>query len=190
MGCRKGPRYLAYVLRLWTAQGSAGKAARVEDALAPTAEDIKPRTDDVRQSAALRLIERLVRGGATVRATDPQARETAGAWLTCRGIARSIAIVADPYSACEGADAVVLATEWNEYRSPDFARVGRAMRGRRVYDGRNVLLPAAVTAAGLAYRGIGRPPPGRRCALRRSPPKRSSPAPPLPASAPGARSRR
>jgi len=120
----------------------------------------KPKTDDVRESAALRLIVELVRRGATVRATDPEARATAQRWLESLGIAGAVTVVPDAYAASEGADAVVLATEWNEYRSPDFARVAGRMRGRHVYDGRNVLLPASVTAAGLAYRGIGRPPQG------------------------------
>lgn len=120
----------------------------------------KPKTDDVRESAALRLIVELVRRGATVRATDPEARGTAQRWLQARKIDDSVTIVTDPYAASEGADAVVLATEWNEYRSPDFVRVHARMRGRYVYDGRNVLLPPAVTAAGLAYRGVGRPPQG------------------------------
>jgi UDPglucose 6-dehydrogenase len=120
----------------------------------------KPKTDDVRESAALRLIAELVRRGATVRATDPEASATAQRWLDVHEIEDAVTIVADPYAACDRADAVVLATEWNEYRSPDFMRVRGRMRGRHVYDGRNVLLPSTVTAAGLAYRGIGRPPQG------------------------------
>ena len=57
----------------------------------------------------------------------------------------------------EGADALVVATEWNEYRAPDLARVKQLMRGRHLFDGRNVVVPAAVVDAGLRYRGIGRP---------------------------------
>ena len=54
----------------------------------------------------------------------------------------------------------MLATEWNQYRSPDFDRVRELMRGKFVYDGRNVLVPGSVVDAGLAYRGVGRPPLG------------------------------
>jgi UDPglucose 6-dehydrogenase len=66
--------------------------------------------------------------------------------------------VQTPYEACQGADALVVATEWNEYRSPDFARVLELMRGRAVFDGRNILVREAVLEAGLTYRGVGRPP--------------------------------
>ena len=66
-------------------------------------------------------------------------------------------LVENEYAACEGADALVLATEWNEYRAPDLQRMKAAMRGRHVFDGRNVLVPNAVVDAGLVYRGMGRP---------------------------------
>ncbi len=116
----------------------------------------KPRTDDVREAAAIHLAAQLVQKGASVRATDPQALETAKARLEHMGIADRIALFEDEYAACEGADALVIATEWNEYRAPEFDRVKQLMRGRHVFDGRNVLLPEAVTDAGLAYRGMGR----------------------------------
>jgi UDPglucose 6-dehydrogenase len=95
-----------------------------------------------------------------VRATDPRARGTTQCWLEALGIASGVTIVADVYLACDGADAIVLATEWSENRSPEYSRVRERMRRRHIYDGRNVLLPASVTAAGLAYRGIGWPPHG------------------------------
>jgi UDPglucose 6-dehydrogenase len=116
----------------------------------------KPRTDDVREAPALGLIARLVGRGATVRATDPQAIETAARELGRRGVV-GVELVADEYEACRGADALVVATEWNEYRSPDFDRIRELMRGRYVFDGRNALVPGAVADAGFRYRGVGRP---------------------------------
>ena len=117
----------------------------------------KPRTDDVRESAALKLISELVKRGAKVRAADPEALDTARASLERSGELASVELTKDEYATVKGADALVIATEWNEYRSPDLARIKQLMRGRHVYDGRNVLVPGAVVDAGLRYRGIGRP---------------------------------
>jgi UDPglucose 6-dehydrogenase len=63
----------------------------------------------------------------------------------------------DPYECCQGADALVLATEWSEYRAPDLPRIKASLRGKHVFDGRNVFVPEAVADAGLVYRGMGRP---------------------------------
>ncbi len=117
----------------------------------------KPRTDDVREAAAIRLIEGLIAGGATVRATDPQALETTAASLARKGVV-GVTLLRDEYAICEGADALVIATEWNEYRTPDFDRLSTLMRGRHLFDGRNILVPEAVADAGFRYRGVGRPP--------------------------------
>ncbi|MBN2192641.1 MAG: UDP-glucose/GDP-mannose dehydrogenase family protein [Polyangiaceae bacterium] len=117
----------------------------------------KPRTDDVREAAAIRLIDALARRGATVRATDPQALETAATSLAQKKIV-GVTLLRDEYAVCEGADALVVATEWNEYRNPDFERLRTLMRGRRIFDGRNILVPEAVADAGFRYRGVGRPP--------------------------------
>jgi len=131
--------------------GLAGKAVAVWGLA------FKPRTDDVREAPALKLIEHLVNKGASVRATDPQARETALVRLKEAGIAEKVALSADYYEICRGADALVVATEWNQYRSPDFERIRELMRGRHVFDGRNCLVPESVKDAGLCYRGMGRP---------------------------------
>ncbi|HVJ18891.1 MAG TPA: UDP-glucose/GDP-mannose dehydrogenase family protein [Polyangiaceae bacterium] len=117
----------------------------------------KPRTDDVRESPALHLIKELVARGARVQGTDPQALETGGDRLGQLGIADRVKLFSAEYDACQGADALVLATEWSEYRAPDLERIKGLMRGRHVFDGRNVLVPQAVVDAGLVYRGMGRP---------------------------------
>jgi len=117
----------------------------------------KPRTDDVREAPAIRLIREIAKRGGKVLATDPEAMGTGRERLVAYGVMDSVKLVENEYAACEGADALVLATEWSEYRSPDLPRVKAAMRGRHVFDGRNVLVPGAVVDAGLIYRGMGRP---------------------------------
>lgn len=117
----------------------------------------KPRTDDVREAPGLRLIREVVKRGARVQATDPEALNTARAQLQLDGVLDQVKLVDDEYAACEGADALVLATEWSEYRAPDLPRIKTAMRGRHLFDGRNVWVPGAIVDAGLIYRGMGRP---------------------------------
>lgn len=117
----------------------------------------KPRTDDVREAPALKLIRDLVKRGARVQATDPEALGTAKNQLVLDDVLEHVKLVEDEYAACEGADCLVLATEWSEYRAPDLPRIANTMRGRHVFDGRNVLVPGAVVDAGLVYRGMGRP---------------------------------
>jgi UDPglucose 6-dehydrogenase len=116
----------------------------------------KPKTDDVREAPAINLMLELVQRGAKIRATDPQALETGRERLQMLGIADKVQLLPTEYQTCEGADALVVATEWNEYRSPDLPRIRELMRGRHVFDGRNALGPEAVADAGLVYRGMGR----------------------------------
>jgi UDPglucose 6-dehydrogenase len=118
----------------------------------------KPRTDDVREAPALKLIAEVTARGATVRATDPRALGTAGQRLRELGLLDKTTLVEDAYEACRGADALVLATEWSQFRSPDVARVKQLMRGKHVFDGRNILVQEEFEEAGLIYRGVGRPP--------------------------------
>jgi UDPglucose 6-dehydrogenase len=117
----------------------------------------KPRTDDVREAPAIRLIREIIKRGGRVQATDPEALGTSRASLAHYGVVDQVKLVENEYAACEGADALVLATEWSEYRAPDLPRIKAAMRGRHLFDGRNVLVPGAVVDAGLIYRGMGRP---------------------------------
>lgn len=113
----------------------------------------KPRTDDVREAPALRLISQLVEAGAEVRAHDPVARGTARQALG--PVADRVIFVDHPYDATVGADALVLVTEWQEYRSPDFERLRAQMRGRLLLDGRNVWQAQEPVPHGFTYEGIG-----------------------------------
>jgi UDPglucose 6-dehydrogenase len=108
----------------------------------------KPNTDDVRDSPALAVIAELVRGGATVRAYDP----AVDPGLAPEGVERAT----DPIEAVEDADALLLLTEWNEFRWLDFARVRDAMRRPVVVDARNFLDPHLLRQLGFAYEGVGR----------------------------------
>jgi UDPglucose 6-dehydrogenase len=111
----------------------------------------KPNTDDMREASSLVLASRLQAAGAHVRAYDPVAEEEA------RKLIRGVDFKDSAPSAVEGADAVVLVTEWPEFAGLDFAALASSMRGNVLVDGRNFLDPDAVRAAGLVYDAIGRP---------------------------------
>jgi UDPglucose 6-dehydrogenase len=111
----------------------------------------KPNTDDMREASSLVLSARLQAAGARVRVYDPVAEEEA------RKLIRGVAFTGSAAEAVEGADAVVLVTEWPEFAELDFADVASAMRGDLLVDGRNFFDPATVNDAGLVYEGIGRP---------------------------------
>ncbi len=111
----------------------------------------KPKTDDMREAPALTIIEALVGNGATVKAFDPVAREVAA-----RLLPGSVELVKEPYAAAAGADALLLVTEWNEFRQPDFARLKTLMKGDVLFDGRNVWDAQKARAAGFTYHGVGR----------------------------------
>jgi UDPglucose 6-dehydrogenase len=111
----------------------------------------KPNTDDVREAPAVHIIERLLAAGAAIRAHDPVAGPAVRAKLGER-----IVYCEQMYEALHEADALLLATEWNEYKNIDFVMVRKLMRGDKVVDGRNLFDPDAVVAAGLDYIGMGR----------------------------------
>src|SRR4051812_29395568 len=111
----------------------------------------KPHTDDMREASSLVLSARLQAAGARVRAYDPVAEDEA------RKLIRGVELASSSAEAIAGADAVVLVTEWPEFRSLDLGAVAEAMRGTLVVDGRNFLDPAAARAAGLTYEAVGRP---------------------------------
>jgi UDPglucose 6-dehydrogenase len=111
----------------------------------------KPRTDDVREAPALTLVNALLAAGASVRVHDPEAmgniREIYGDKLH----------YADrPYGALEGADGLVIVTEWQEFRNPDFEVIRRLLKDRVIFDGRNIFEPRNMAALGFTYYGIGR----------------------------------
>lgn len=110
----------------------------------------KNNTDDTRESAAIALAKYFLEGGASVRAYDPAAR------LFDEMLNGLFVRSPDPYAALEGADALVIATEWEEFRTLDLDRAKRLMRGTLVVDGRNILQPETVRRAGLEYFGVGR----------------------------------
>ncbi len=113
----------------------------------------KPNTDDMRAASSRRLLEQLWGAGALVRAYDPEASHEARRIF---GEREDLVLCESATAAVQGADALVVVTEWKQFRSPDFARLQAALGDAVVFDGRNLYEPADVEAAGLAYYGIGR----------------------------------
>jgi UDPglucose 6-dehydrogenase len=111
----------------------------------------KPRTDDMREAPAIPLINKLLRARARVQAFDPQAAPVAK-----RIFGRRITFADKSYSALKGADALVIATEWNEFREPDFARMRKLMKTPVIFDGRNIYSPEQMKAQGFTYYSVGR----------------------------------
>jgi UDPglucose 6-dehydrogenase len=113
----------------------------------------KPGTDDLREAPSLVVIDELLQRGATVQAFDPVAMPgVAARWPGRAGLQ----LVGDPMAAAAGASALLIVTEWREFRSPDFDALGQALRERVVIDGRNLYDPAQMAAMGFEYGGIGR----------------------------------
>jgi UDPglucose 6-dehydrogenase len=111
----------------------------------------KPETDDMREAPSLSIVARLAADGATVRAFDPQGMEQARPLLPA-----GVVYCADALEAASGADALVVITEWNEFRALSPERLAAAMRGRVLVDLRNVYDPRAMEQGGFAYHGVGR----------------------------------
>ncbi len=109
----------------------------------------KPRTDDMREAPSISLIGELVKKGARLRVFDPvatdEARKAMAEW------AESITYCRRSYEACDGADALVLVTEWNEFREPDFERLRALLRRPAVFDGRNIYNPDMLRKMGFSY---------------------------------------
>ena len=112
----------------------------------------KAETDDVRESPALALVEQLLAAGATVRVHDPAAIATARRYLGDR-----VTYATSAYDALEGAAALVIVTEWLEYRTPDWERIKHALSRRLIVDGRNLYDPQRMARLGFVYESIGRP---------------------------------
>ncbi len=113
----------------------------------------KPQTDDMRQAPAVDIINALRRKGAAIRAHDPVALETARKELGGRGIE----YFEDAYQALKGCDALLLLTEWHQFREPDFARMRRALKRPVIFDGRNQYQPELMKKLGFRYYCVGRP---------------------------------
>jgi len=113
----------------------------------------KPNTDDMREASSRRLMEQLWEAGARVRAFDPEAADET---RRIYGERDDLCLVDRPYEAIDGADALMIVTEWKAFRAPDFARVKSLLTIPVIFDGRNLYDPAAVEEAGIAYYGIGR----------------------------------
>ncbi|GMW02597.1 MAG: UDP-glucose 6-dehydrogenase [Candidatus Hydrogenedentota bacterium] len=112
----------------------------------------KPKTDDLRDGPALTIIDAMLADGAHVAVYDPVAMERLEAIYNGR-----IELAKKNYDALSGADGLVIVTEWNEFRRPDYARMGEMMRERVIFDGRNLYTPGVLAKHGFRYYSIGRP---------------------------------
>ena len=117
----------------------------------------KPGTDDMREASAVVLLQALIEAGAMVKAYDPVAmatarRELPQAWFNNR----QLQLVEEQYQALEGADAMILMTEWKPFRHPDFERIKRILKNPVIFDGRNQYDPKLLRESGFEYSGIGR----------------------------------
>lgn len=112
----------------------------------------KPGTDDLRESPAIDLVRRLLEHGACVRVHDPVALENARSAL----VDLPVEFCGDPYLVAEGAEALILATDWPFYRQLDFQRLARVMRQRVFVDARNFFDPKEIQSFGFTYVGVGR----------------------------------
>jgi UDPglucose 6-dehydrogenase len=110
----------------------------------------KPNTDDMREAPSIDIAEGLISSGATVRAYDPVAGENA------RLLLPAVEMTADPYTLAKDCDALMVLTEWNEFKNIDLERIREAMKTPVIFDGRNIYDPAEVRAFGFTYRGVGR----------------------------------
>ncbi|WP_374568482.1 UDP-glucose/GDP-mannose dehydrogenase family protein [Ideonella sp.] len=120
----------------------------------------KPNTDDMREAPSRVVVAELIRRGAVVRAYDPVAAAEAERVLRLdlgdEALAQQLRFVSSAPSALAGADALVIVTEWKEFRTPDFEAMSSTLTDRRIFDGRNLYDPALVRGFGLDYRSIGR----------------------------------
>ncbi len=110
----------------------------------------KPNTDDIREAPAFSMIDALLAEGAAVAAFDPEAMAN-----TKQHYGDKI-IFADQYETLENADALIIATEWNEFRTPDFERIGSTLKTKAIFDGRNLFDPEEMRKAGFHYESVGR----------------------------------
>jgi UDPglucose 6-dehydrogenase len=118
----------------------------------------KPKTDDVREAPALSICSDLVEMGAKVRAFDPEANET---FRQRFGDHSAVSYVENNYHALEGADALIICTEWNAFRQPNFKKIAQMLSTPTIFDGRNIYELEDMKQYGFAYYSVGRPTVGR-----------------------------
>lgn len=111
----------------------------------------KPNTDDIREASALYMIDSLLQEGASVAAFDPEAMPNVKALM-----GNKISFAESQYDALEGADALIIATEWNEFRTPDFEKIGSLLKNKAIFDGRNLFDLSQMEQLGYYYVSIGR----------------------------------
>lgn len=111
----------------------------------------KPNTDDIREAPALYMIHELLKEGATITAFDPEAMKNVE-----NEIGGKISYAEDQYQALEGADALIIATEWNEFRTPQFSRIFSSLKNKAIFDGRNLFELSAMKELGFHYESVGR----------------------------------
>jgi len=112
----------------------------------------KAKTDDIRESPALAVVDALLEKGATIRAFDPEAIEN-----TKRRMGDSIEYAEGMYDALDDADALVICTEWHEFRRPDWDEIGSRLNRKLIFDGRNLYKPTQMAEKGYMYLSVGRP---------------------------------
>lgn len=112
----------------------------------------KPNTDDIREAPALYIIDALVKEGATVTAFDPEAMNNVR-----QAIGDKIQYAESQYTALKDADALIIATEWNEFRTPDFLKMVSKLKNKVIFDGRNLFDVASINGLGFHYESVGRP---------------------------------
>jgi UDPglucose 6-dehydrogenase len=110
----------------------------------------KPNTDDMREAPTIDIVAGFIQAGATVRAFDPAAMEAA------RGLLPAVEMYDDPYQMAKGCDALVVVTEWNEFKQLDLERIKGLLKEPVIFDGRNIYDPARMKVLGFTYRGVGR----------------------------------
>ncbi|HEY6062253.1 MAG TPA: UDP-glucose/GDP-mannose dehydrogenase family protein [Chitinophagaceae bacterium] len=111
----------------------------------------KPNTDDIREAPALYIIEALTKAGASISAFDPEAMKNVKEM-----VGNKIEFAESQYAALQGADALIIATEWNEFRTPEFSKIASALKNKAIFDGRNLFDLAAMKQLGFHYESVGR----------------------------------
>jgi UDPglucose 6-dehydrogenase len=111
----------------------------------------KPDTDDIREAPALYIIKELQKAGAEIKAYDPEAMDNV------KKVTTGVGFSSDPYDAVDGADALIICTEWSLFRTPDFKRIKSLLKSPVIFDGRNLYPVDKMREAGFDYSSIGRP---------------------------------